>query len=109
MSLKAFSLLLLITIICIAAINLFNVDNLNEKERASRVLMLNFQSCGEIAQLSKDFGEGTSTVRCTNGKTYLLSALEHCHDFFSVYCWKVRELHSDTILKQYHKSIIPIN
>jgi hypothetical protein len=94
-------LLLIVIVACIASLKMTNVDNLHEKQRSARILLLNFQSCSDIFKISKEYGEGTLTVACTNGKTYLLSALEHCNHLFTAYCWHVKELDSRTLqLKQ---------
>lgn len=68
----------------ISLLRIFQVDNLEEKKRSSRILLINFKGCRDIYQINKDYGEGTSLVRHSNGKTYLLSLLEHCPDFFTL-------------------------
>lgn len=94
-------LLLIIVVASTALLRIANVNNLSKKERSARILLLNFQNCGDVSKISKEYGEGTSTVACTSGKTYLLSALEHCNNLFTAYCWNVKELDSQTLkLKQ---------
>lgn len=81
----------------ITFLRITDVNKLQAQERSARILLLNFQSCGDIYQISREYGEGTMTVKCTNGKAYLLVALEHCDRPFTAYCWKVKDLDSKTL------------
>lgn len=96
-----FSIVFLILIFFIL-LRITDVDFIrrSDEENAARILRWNLRGCGEISRVSREYGEGTLTVKCANGEAYLLSSSEHCDHPFRVYCWDVDDLNPTTLKRQ---------
>ncbi len=75
----------------------FQIRGLSERQRSQRILFLHARSCGHVQPITKEYGEGTMTVRCSNGNVYLITAREHCDRFSGLLCWSIRELEPKTL------------
>ncbi len=75
----------------------FQIRGLSERQRSQRILFLHARPCGQVQPITKEYGEGTMTARCSNGKVYLIVAREHCDRFATLLCWDLRELNPQTL------------
>lgn len=68
-----------------------NFDEKSAKENAARILKWNLKKCPKIIYTGREYGEATATVKCSNGKAYLLSFTDYHHatDSFDVYDWNI--------------------
>lgn len=75
-----------------------NFGKFSDKENASRILKWNLRRCKDINYTGHEYGEGTLTVKCSNGKAYLLSVDVEEQDILpAVYTWNVEELDPNTL------------
>ncbi len=73
------------------------IRGLSERQRSQRILWFHARPCGDVQPITKEYGEGTMTARCSNGKVYLIVARQQCDRFATVLCWDLRELDPQTL------------
>ena len=73
-------------------------EKLKVNQITVRILKWNLRRCKDINYTGHEYGEGTLTVKCSNGKAYLLSVDVEEQDILpAVYTWNVEELDPNTL------------
>ena len=74
----------------------------SKEENAARILKWNLKKCPKIIYTGREYGEATVTVKCSDGKAYLLSFTDYHHatDYFDVYDWNIEEIDSNTLKRK---------
>lgn len=79
---------------------LYTSTNINfvwksDKSNAARILKWNSKKCPQIIYTGKEYGEATVSVKCSNGKAYVIYRKNDEHDgghFLDVYEWDILEI-----------------
>ncbi|MEQ8996485.1 MAG: leucine-rich repeat domain-containing protein [Coleofasciculus sp. B1-GNL1-01] len=74
-----------------------NFTEKSNQENAARILKWNLQKCPKIIYTGSEYGEATVTIKCSNGKAYLLSHSSTHSDFLDVYDWNIDEIDFNTL------------
>lgn len=84
-----------------------NFAEKSDKENAARILKWNFKKCKQVIYTGREYGEGIVTVKCSNGKAYVIyniesqlhssTHLDSLLSFIDVYGWSIEEVDFNTL------------
>jgi hypothetical protein len=81
-----------------------NFSEKSDKENTARILKWNLKKCPKVIDTGREYGEGTVTVKCSNGKAYVMYAQLSCStnsnfllEFIDVYGWSIEEVDFNTL------------